>query len=142
MTMGTALRVFYQIKNSMSWIRFDQFSGQSCELMRYSMMRFFAKPPRHWECGKIRRSGMKSYLRDTALFDSMSEIRRLRALPNEMKPHSADYLNDSRDFWWNRDFLELMARRLSFEKVCKVLDVGCGASNARGKIGRKVCCPA
>ncbi|MDP4231612.1 MAG: class I SAM-dependent methyltransferase, partial [Bacteroidota bacterium] len=41
-------------------------------------------------------------------------------------PHSAAYFGDFRDFWWNRDFLELMARRLHLENVRTVLDVGCG----------------
>ena len=27
------------------------------------------------------------------------------------KPHSADYFGPQRDFWWNDDFLDLMARR-------------------------------
>lgn len=41
-------------------------------------------------------------------------------------PHSAPYLDDHRNFWWNRDFLELMARRLELAQVRTVLDVGCG----------------
>lgn len=45
------------------------------------------------------------------------------------KPHSAEYFNDMREFWWNRDFLELMARRLEFERVVSVLDVGCGVGH-------------
>ncbi|HEY4249312.1 MAG TPA: class I SAM-dependent methyltransferase [Lacunisphaera sp.] len=45
------------------------------------------------------------------------------------KPHSADYFGDSRDFWWNRDFLELMARRWAFSDVKSVLDVGCGVGH-------------
>jgi len=47
------------------------------------------------------------------------------SLPNQI-PHSAAYFGDFRDFWWNRDFLELMARRLHFENIHSVLDVGCG----------------
>lgn len=26
-------------------------------------------------------------------------------------PHSAEYFGEQRDFWWNHDFLQLMARR-------------------------------
>lgn len=42
------------------------------------------------------------------------------------KPHSADYFGDSRDYWWNRDFLELMSVRWKLASVTSVLDVGCG----------------
>ena len=45
------------------------------------------------------------------------------------KPHSADYFGDARDFWWNRDFLELMARRWSLSEVKSILDVGCGVGH-------------
>jgi SAM-dependent methyltransferase len=43
--------------------------------------------------------------------------------------HSAEYFGDTRDYWWNRDFLELMAKRLSFDHVREVLDVGCGVGH-------------
>jgi ubiquinone/menaquinone biosynthesis C-methylase UbiE len=45
---------------------------------------------------------------------------------DEKKPHSAEYFGESRDFWWNADFLELMGKRLDLYKVRTVLDVGCG----------------
>jgi ubiquinone/menaquinone biosynthesis C-methylase UbiE len=45
------------------------------------------------------------------------------------KPHSADCFGDSRDFWWNRDFLELMGRRWGLAKIQSVLDVGCGVGH-------------
>jgi SAM-dependent methyltransferase len=40
--------------------------------------------------------------------------------------HSAEYFGETRDYWWNLDFLELMGRRLSLDRVHDVLDVGCG----------------
>jgi SAM-dependent methyltransferase len=43
-----------------------------------------------------------------------------------LSSHSAEYFGDTRDYWWNPDFLELMAARLCFERVQDVLDVGCG----------------
>jgi SAM-dependent methyltransferase len=43
--------------------------------------------------------------------------------------HSAEYFGDTRDYWWNRDFLELMAKRLSFDRIFEVLDVGCGVGH-------------
>lgn len=42
------------------------------------------------------------------------------------KPHSADYFDEQRNFWWNQDFLELMGKRWGLEKASTVLDVGCG----------------
>jgi len=40
--------------------------------------------------------------------------------------HSEDYFKEVRDFWWNHDFLELMARRLRLAECSSLLDVGCG----------------
>jgi SAM-dependent methyltransferase len=46
-----------------------------------------------------------------------------------LNSHSAEYLGDTRDYWWNPDFLELMGKRLSLDHVRDVLDVGCGAGH-------------
>ena len=35
----------------------------------------------------------------------------------DQKPHSADYFVAYRDFWWNRDFLELTVNRLKLAEV-------------------------
>jgi SAM-dependent methyltransferase len=43
--------------------------------------------------------------------------------------HSAEYFGDTRDYWWNLDFLELIGRRLSLDRVQDVLDVGCGVGH-------------
>jgi hypothetical protein len=43
--------------------------------------------------------------------------------------HSAEYFGETRDYWWNSDFLELMGRRLAFDRVQDVLDVGCGTGH-------------
>ena len=40
--------------------------------------------------------------------------------------HSAEYFGDTRDYWWNPDYIELTGRRLGFDRVRNVLDVGCG----------------
>ena len=45
------------------------------------------------------------------------------------KLHSAEHFGDSRDFWWNRDFLQLMASRLKLPSVRNALDVGCGVGH-------------
>jgi SAM-dependent methyltransferase len=43
--------------------------------------------------------------------------------------HSAEYFGDTRDDWWNLDFLRLMARRWKLDAVRDVLDVGCGVGH-------------
>jgi SAM-dependent methyltransferase len=43
--------------------------------------------------------------------------------------HSAEYFGDTRDYWWNPDFLELMGKRFSLDRVKDVLDVGCGVGH-------------
>jgi SAM-dependent methyltransferase len=49
---------------------------------------------------------------------------------NSRKPgHSAQFFGKSRDFWWNPDFLELMARRWGVGRVRTVLDVGSGVGH-------------
>jgi SAM-dependent methyltransferase len=45
-------------------------------------------------------------------------------------PHSSQHLSlASRDFWWNPDFLDLMARRWRLAEVRRVLDVGAGVGH-------------
>lgn len=44
----------------------------------------------------------------------------------ETKGHSEEYFGDFRDYWYNLDFLKLMAKRWELEKVKTLLDVGCG----------------
>jgi ubiquinone/menaquinone biosynthesis C-methylase UbiE len=48
---------------------------------------------------------------------------------SDEKLHSADYFGPQRDFWWNADFVDLMARRWDLAGVRRVLDVGCGAGH-------------
>lgn len=40
--------------------------------------------------------------------------------------HSAEWLNDVRDHWWNEDFLSFLAAKWRTPEIYKVLDVGCG----------------
>jgi ubiquinone/menaquinone biosynthesis C-methylase UbiE len=44
----------------------------------------------------------------------------------ETKGHSEEFFGDYRDYWYNHDFLELMARRWKLSEVNSILDVGCG----------------
>jgi ubiquinone/menaquinone biosynthesis C-methylase UbiE len=46
-------------------------------------------------------------------------------MPTE-PPHSAEYFGEQRDFWWNAEFLELMAKRWQLGRRQRVLDVGSG----------------
>ena len=40
--------------------------------------------------------------------------------------HSENYFGEYRDFWWNKGFLNLMAKRLNLSQHSSLLDVGCG----------------
>ncbi len=48
--------------------------------------------------------------------------------------HSAEYFGETRDHWWNADWLELLGQRLTLSTMSTVLDVGCGV----GHWGRQV----
>lgn len=43
--------------------------------------------------------------------------------------HSAAWFGPLRDYWWNPDFLDLMAARLRLGEVRSLLDVGCGVGH-------------
>jgi SAM-dependent methyltransferase len=45
------------------------------------------------------------------------------------EPHSAAYFGPERDFWWNLDQLELIARRRGLGSARSVLDVGSGVGH-------------
>ena len=40
--------------------------------------------------------------------------------------HSADHFGEARSYWWNEDFLSLMAERLELSDCRTVADIGCG----------------
>lgn len=42
------------------------------------------------------------------------------------KGHSENYFGDYRDFWWNKAFLDMTAKRLDLGRHSNMLDVGCG----------------
>jgi len=42
------------------------------------------------------------------------------------QPHSAEWFGEQRDYWWNRDFLDLMAERWRLREASSLADVGCG----------------
>jgi SAM-dependent methyltransferase len=45
------------------------------------------------------------------------------------RPHSAEHFGEQRDFWWNDDFVTLMARRWRLDAVRLGLDVGAGVGH-------------
>lgn len=46
-----------------------------------------------------------------------------------IRPHSSDYFGEERDYWWNSDFLDLIAQRLNLRSVSSLVDVGCGVGH-------------
>jgi ubiquinone/menaquinone biosynthesis C-methylase UbiE len=42
------------------------------------------------------------------------------------KKHSSEYLGKARDYWWNDDYLDLLAKRLRLKDCRSLLDAGCG----------------
>lgn len=45
------------------------------------------------------------------------------------QPHSAEYFGEQRDFWWNPDFVALMAERWRLSSARSILDAGCGVGH-------------
>ena len=48
---------------------------------------------------------------------------------NQRQPHSAELFGEQRDFWWNRDFLDLMALRWRLNEASSLADIGCGLAH-------------
>jgi SAM-dependent methyltransferase len=42
------------------------------------------------------------------------------------KAHSIDHLGEARNYWWNDDYLALLAERLDWANCQKAADIGCG----------------
>jgi hypothetical protein len=51
---------------------------------------------------------------------------RAAGSPAVAAPHSAEPFGPQRDFWWNRDFLDLMATRWRLREASSLADIGCG----------------
>jgi SAM-dependent methyltransferase len=47
----------------------------------------------------------------------------------DAKPHSIEQFGPQRDFWWNPDFLELMAHRWRLRDADSLADIGCGVGH-------------
>jgi len=48
---------------------------------------------------------------------------------NTARPHSSEYFGKERDFFWNPDFLNLLAQRLDLRAVKRAADIGCGVGH-------------
>ena len=64
------------------------------------------------------------HCQETAVMNPVDTSR-----PEPARGHSEDYFGAYRDYWWNADFVDLMARRLSWASRRRVLEVGCGAGH-------------
>src|SRR5690348_1408962 len=62
-------------------------------------------------------------------------------MPEAQQPHSADQFGDQRDFWWNRDFLVLMARRWLLSEASSLADIGCGRCHWSRLLYPYLCAP-
>ncbi|MGJ0223561.1 class I SAM-dependent methyltransferase, partial [Streptococcus pyogenes] len=51
---------------------------------------------------------------------------RGRPVTTKQRAHSSEYFGAERNFFWNRDYIGLVAARLALKKVRCALDVGCG----------------
>ncbi len=49
------------------------------------------------------------------------------------KQHSEEHLGPAREYWWNDDYLELLAERLHIRYIDTLVDIGCG----KGMMGFK-----
>ncbi|MBI1184385.1 methyltransferase domain-containing protein [bacterium] len=44
----------------------------------------------------------------------------------QKEKHSESHLVESREYWWNNDYLELLSQRLDFKHCNRMADIGCG----------------
>ncbi|HEX4349583.1 MAG TPA: class I SAM-dependent methyltransferase [Verrucomicrobiae bacterium] len=61
---------------------------------------------------------------------------------NQPQPHSAELFGEQRDFWWNRDFLDLMAARWRLQEASSLADIGCGLGHWSRLLYPYLCQPA
>lgn len=54
---------------------------------------------------------------------------RMSDTHNTTRPHSSEYFGEERDFFWNVDFLDLLAQRLDLRSVSRAADIGCGVGH-------------
>ena len=59
-----------------------------------------------------------------------------------MEPHSAAHFGEQRDFWWHRDFLDLMATRWKLADASSMADIGSGLGHWSRLLYRYLKAPA
>jgi ubiquinone/menaquinone biosynthesis C-methylase UbiE len=57
-------------------------------------------------------------------------------MTRKYKEHSSEYLGEARDYWWNDDYLDLLASRLKLKDCQSLLDVGCGKGYMAFKLSK------
>ena len=62
--------------------------------------------------------------------------------PAPTAPHSAEQFGPQRDFWWNQDFLDLMATRWRLREASSLADIGCGLCHWSRLLYPYLCAPA
>jgi 2-polyprenyl-3-methyl-5-hydroxy-6-metoxy-1,4-benzoquinol methylase len=72
----------------------------------------------HWKIDRAREVGYREQIRGKLC--GGDEVNK------NQKPHSAEYFGEQRDFWWNGDFMALMAERWELSQARSILDAGCG----------------
>jgi SAM-dependent methyltransferase len=55
--------------------------------------------------------------------------------------HSEEHFGEHRDYWWNNDFLDLMAQRWRLGQYTTLLDVGCGQCHWGRLLAPRMCGP-
>jgi len=68
------------------------------------------------------------FAKQNALNNPTKDMQKMDNTSNT-QPHSADYFGETRSYWWNDDFLDLMAKNWQLNQVGSVLDVGCGVGH-------------
>lgn len=58
--------------------------------------------------------------------NSKGALASVSSSPVPALAHSEEFFGAFRDFWWNSDFLDLMAQRWQLGRYNNLLDVGCG----------------
>src|SRR5208282_4520756 len=77
------------------------------------------------QCPRIDRDGWYGST-DYALLESAGNFFHIQLMNSKPRPHSEERFGRQRDFWWNADFLDLMAKRWQLHAATSLADIGCG----------------
>lgn len=62
----------------------------------------------------------------------------MAATDGTQQGHSSEYFGEERDYFWNSDYLDLLARRLGLHEVASLADVGCGIGHWTNALHRRL----